>query len=159
VFPNLITHVATTGATVTDHQMTEPVHGALAARNLASGRHYTDSGYASAALVVSALAAWGIALIAPASRAHAPGRQPRRPARPLPRPAQDPPRPRRQRGLGFQEFPLECIDLCCGLARPGLQRRQHDLKRHGARLGYSDVRLLPRHAALPKATRAADPAR
>ena len=65
VFPNLITHVATTDATVTDNQVTEPVHGALAARNLAPGRHYTDSGYASAALVVSALAAWGIALIAP----------------------------------------------------------------------------------------------
>ena len=57
--------MATTDATVTDNQMTEPVHGALAARNLAPGRHYTDSGYASAALVVSALAAWGIALIAP----------------------------------------------------------------------------------------------
>ncbi|MGO9192793.1 MAG: transposase [Streptosporangiaceae bacterium] len=65
VFPNLITHVATTDATVTDNQMTEPVHDALAARNLAPGRHYTDSGYASAALVVSALTIWGIALIAP----------------------------------------------------------------------------------------------
>jgi transposase len=65
VFPNLITNVATTDATVTDHQMTEPVQDALAARNLAPGRHYADSGYASAALVVSALARWGIALIAP----------------------------------------------------------------------------------------------
>jgi transposase len=65
VFPNLITNVATTDATVTDNQMTEPVHDALAARNLAPGRHYTDSGYLSAALVVSALTAWGIALIGP----------------------------------------------------------------------------------------------
>jgi transposase len=65
VFPNLITHVATTDATVTDNQMTEPVHDALAARNLAPGRHYADSGYLSAALVVSALATWGIALIGP----------------------------------------------------------------------------------------------
>ena len=65
VFPNLITNVATTDATVTDNQMTEPVHDALAARNLAPGRHCTDSGYASAALVVSALTIWGIALIAP----------------------------------------------------------------------------------------------
>jgi transposase len=65
VFPNLITNVATTGATVTDNQMTEPVHDALAARNLAPGRHYADSGYASAALVASALATRGIALIAP----------------------------------------------------------------------------------------------
>ena len=37
VFPNLITNVATTDATVTDNQMTEPVHDALAARNLAPG--------------------------------------------------------------------------------------------------------------------------
>jgi transposase len=65
VFPNLITNVATTDATVSDHQMTEPVQDTLAARNLAPGRHYADSGYASAALVVSALARWGIALIAP----------------------------------------------------------------------------------------------
>ena len=65
MFPNLITNVATTDATATDHQMTEPVQDALAARNLAPGRHYADSGYASAALVVSALARWGIALIAP----------------------------------------------------------------------------------------------
>lgn len=41
-FPNLITHVATTGATVTDNQMTEPVHDVLAARNLAPDRHYVD---------------------------------------------------------------------------------------------------------------------
>lgn len=55
--------MATTDATVTDNQMTEPVHDALAARNLAPGRHYADSGYLSAALVVSALTTWGIALI------------------------------------------------------------------------------------------------
>jgi hypothetical protein len=65
VFPNLITHVATTDATVTDNQMTAVIHDDLAGKNLAPGRHYTDSGYASAALVVSALATWGIALIAP----------------------------------------------------------------------------------------------
>jgi transposase len=65
VFPNLITGVATTDATVTDNQMTEPVHDALAARNLAPARHYTDSGYLSAAVVVSALATRGIALIGP----------------------------------------------------------------------------------------------
>jgi transposase len=65
VFPNLITNVATTDATVPDSQMTEPIHDALAARDLAPGRHYLDSGYLSAALVVSALAARGIALIGP----------------------------------------------------------------------------------------------
>jgi transposase len=65
VFPNLITHVATTDATVTDNQMTSVVHEDLAGRNLAPGRHYLDSGYLSAALVVSALTTWGIALIGP----------------------------------------------------------------------------------------------
>ena len=65
VFPNLITHVATTDATVTDNQMTAVIHDDLAARNLAPGRHYTDSGYLSAALVVSELARHGIALIGP----------------------------------------------------------------------------------------------
>ena len=65
VFPNLITNVATTGATVTDNQMTGPLHDDLAEKNLAPGRHYLDSGYLSAALVVSALTTWGIALVGP----------------------------------------------------------------------------------------------
>ncbi len=65
VFPNLITNVATTDATVTDNQMTGAIHDDLAARNLTPGRHYPDSGYLSAAVVVSALTTWGIALIGP----------------------------------------------------------------------------------------------
>ena len=64
-FPNLITHVATTEATVPDSQMTSVICGDLAARNLAPGRGYLDSGYLSAALVVTALATWGIALVGP----------------------------------------------------------------------------------------------
>jgi hypothetical protein len=64
-FPNLITNVATTDATVTDNQMTGAVHDELARRNLAPGRHYLDSGYLSAAVVVAALTTWGIALIGP----------------------------------------------------------------------------------------------
>jgi hypothetical protein len=65
VFPNLITSAATTDATVTDNQMTAVIHDGLAVRNLAPGRHYTDSGYLSAALVVSELARHGIALTGP----------------------------------------------------------------------------------------------
>jgi transposase len=65
LLPNLITHVATTDATVTDNQMTEPIHDALAGKHLTPGRHYLDSGYLSAALVVSALTRHGIALIGP----------------------------------------------------------------------------------------------
>ena len=48
--------MATTDATVTDNQMTSVIHDDLAGKNLAPGRHYLDSGYLSAALVVSALA-------------------------------------------------------------------------------------------------------
>jgi len=64
-FPNLITHVATTGATVTDNQMTGAIDDELAGKDLAPGRHYLDSGYLSAALVVSEAARHGIALIGP----------------------------------------------------------------------------------------------
>jgi hypothetical protein len=64
-FPNLITHVATADATAPDSQMTSVICGDLAAKNLAPGRSYLDSGYLSAALVVTALATWGIALIGP----------------------------------------------------------------------------------------------
>jgi transposase len=64
-FPNLITHVATTDATVTDNQMTGAIHDDLSAKTLAPGRHYLDSGYLSAAAVVAALTTWGIALIGP----------------------------------------------------------------------------------------------
>lgn len=65
VFPNLITNVATTDATVTDNQMTAPIHDALTARGLKPGRHYLDSGYLSAAIVVAARTRRGIALIGP----------------------------------------------------------------------------------------------
>jgi transposase len=65
VFPNLITHVATTDATVTDNQMTGAIHDDLAGKSLPPGRHYADSGYLSAELVVRELARHGIALIGP----------------------------------------------------------------------------------------------
>ena len=65
VFPNLITHVATTDATVTDNQMTSVIHHDLAERNLAPRRHYADSGYLSAEAIVHAARTHGIALIGP----------------------------------------------------------------------------------------------
>ena len=65
VFPNLITHVATTDATVTDNQMTGVIHDDLAERNLTPGRHYLDSGCLSADAVVHAARGHGIALIGP----------------------------------------------------------------------------------------------
>jgi transposase len=65
VFPNLITHVATTDATVGDHQMTAVIHDGLAGHDLAPARHYADSGYLSAEAVVHAARSHGIALIGP----------------------------------------------------------------------------------------------
>jgi len=65
VFPNLITHVATTDATVSDHEMTSVIHDGLAEQALTPGRHYADSGYLSAEAVVQAARSHGIALIGP----------------------------------------------------------------------------------------------
>ena len=63
--PNLITHVATTDATVHDAQMTIPVTAALAGKGLGPARHYLDSGYAAAAAVLAAARDHGAALITP----------------------------------------------------------------------------------------------
>jgi hypothetical protein len=63
--PHLITGVETTDATVPDSQMTELVHHRLAGRRLLPGEHYVDSGYASAELLVSSLASYGITLVTP----------------------------------------------------------------------------------------------
>ena len=65
VFPNLITHVATTAATTADSQMTAAIHDDLTAQNLPPGQHYADSGYLSAALIVSEQARHGITLTGP----------------------------------------------------------------------------------------------
>src|SRR5689334_2907089 len=62
--PNLITSTQTTPAPVTDVEMTEPVHHALARRGLAPSEHAADSGYASADLLLAARAR-GITLLAP----------------------------------------------------------------------------------------------
>jgi transposase len=63
--PNLITNVATTDATVPDAKMTEPIHAALAERDLLPAEHLLDSGYPSATGVVEAARRWGIALVSP----------------------------------------------------------------------------------------------
>jgi transposase len=64
-FPNLVTCVLTTQATVPDAQMTAVTGDKLAGKDLAPARQYVDSGYLSADLVVSELARHGIALIGP----------------------------------------------------------------------------------------------
>jgi transposase len=62
--PNLITHVATTPATVTDVEMTGPIHDGLEAAGLAPGEHAVDAGYASADELIAARDR-GITLIGP----------------------------------------------------------------------------------------------
>jgi transposase len=63
--PNLITNVATTDACVPDVAMTEPIHTDLDRRDLLPARHYMDSGYPSADLLVSSLARFGVRLVTP----------------------------------------------------------------------------------------------
>jgi transposase len=63
--PNIIVGVATTDASVPDAAMTEPIHAALAGRDLLPGEHYLDAGYPSAALVVDSLRRWGVTLVTP----------------------------------------------------------------------------------------------
>jgi transposase len=62
--PNLITHVATTSATVPDVKMTTPVSQALHRKDLAPAWHYADSGYASPEAMLEA-ARLGITLVTP----------------------------------------------------------------------------------------------
>ncbi len=63
--PNIIVGVATTDATVPDVRMTDPVHAALAGRDLLPAEHYLDSGYPTAALVIDSLSRWGVTLVTP----------------------------------------------------------------------------------------------
>jgi hypothetical protein len=63
--PNLVTNVATTHASVTDAAMTTPIHRQLAGRGLLPDRHYVDSGYPSADLLVSSKAEFGITIVTP----------------------------------------------------------------------------------------------
>lgn len=64
-FPNLVTHVATTDAAGHDSAMTGAIDDALAAKGLVPGRHYLDSGYLSAGLVVAEAARHGTVLVGP----------------------------------------------------------------------------------------------
>jgi hypothetical protein len=63
--PNLITHVATTDASVPDATMTEPIHAELARRGVLPTEHYLDSGYPSADLLISSRTDYGIRLVTP----------------------------------------------------------------------------------------------
>jgi len=63
--PHLITHVETTLATVPDDQVLEPVHHALAQRELLPEIHLVDAGYTDAEGLVSSQRDYGITLMGP----------------------------------------------------------------------------------------------
>lgn len=63
--PRLITHVATTDATVTDYEMLTPVHTGLAERDLLPGEHLVDTGYVTAREIVTSREEYQIELVGP----------------------------------------------------------------------------------------------
>jgi transposase len=62
---HLITHVETTSATVTDVELTEPIHQALARKELLPNQHLLDTGYVDAELMLTTQSQHGVDLIAP----------------------------------------------------------------------------------------------
>ncbi|MEN3586714.1 IS1182 family transposase [Streptomyces sp. ZYX-F-203] len=78
--PHLITNVETTNATVNDTEVTATVHQRMAARELAPGEHVVDSGYITAAHILTARQDHGIDLIGPVGLdTHHGGRDPQAP--------------------------------------------------------------------------------
>ena len=63
--PHLVTHTDTTPANVHDMARLEPIHGALADKELLPCEHLVDAGYVSAGHLVQAAQRHGIALIGP----------------------------------------------------------------------------------------------
>src|SRR5260370_12704668 len=64
--PHLITHVATTAATITDEAMTETIHAELSRASLTPRQHLLDTGYITAPILVSSRQQYGIEVIGPA---------------------------------------------------------------------------------------------
>lgn len=63
--PNLITNVVTTVGAVTDGEMTEKIHTALASQGCRPAEHWVDAGYSSGTAMVTARLNHGIALHGP----------------------------------------------------------------------------------------------
>jgi transposase len=66
--PNLITHVATTPATVQDVEMLPQIHTALAKKDLLPAEHLVDAGYADSDVLVTSKDTHGVEVIGPASQ-------------------------------------------------------------------------------------------
>ena len=65
VEPPLIIHVATTPAPIVDRMVLDPLHAALAAKDLLPARHLVDAAYIDADGLVAALRSHGVELIGP----------------------------------------------------------------------------------------------
>ncbi len=63
--PNIITHVETTAATVTDEAALAPIHQALAERELLPAEHFVDAGYIDSARLVESKAEHKVRLVGP----------------------------------------------------------------------------------------------
>lgn len=63
--PHLITHVETTIAPQSDADMTEPIHAALAEKDLLPDTHLADAGYVDAEQIVDSQTEYGLHLIGP----------------------------------------------------------------------------------------------
>ena len=66
--PHLLTHVATTDATLTDMEQTEAIHQALSQRDLLPSEHLLDAGYVDAGIIVQSREQYGVEVIGPVSR-------------------------------------------------------------------------------------------
>jgi transposase len=63
--PRLITHVATTPSTTSDHAVTAQIHAALAAQDRLPAEHLVDTGYVDAELLVSSAQDYDVELCGP----------------------------------------------------------------------------------------------
>lgn len=66
--PHLITHVATTAATVPDVAMTAPIHAALAHTGLLPTEHLVDAGYVDAGVLVTSQQEHHVEVVGPVPR-------------------------------------------------------------------------------------------
>lgn len=62
---HLITHAITTQAQVSDVTQTQPIHDALAAKDLLPNQHIVDAGYVDSHLIVTSRKQYGIDLVGP----------------------------------------------------------------------------------------------
>ena len=68
--PQLITHVETTPAPLSDEGALPAIHTGLAGKKLLPGQHLTDAGYVTSAHLVQSQSSYGVDLIGPTLKTH-----------------------------------------------------------------------------------------